>query len=111
MTKMMQRVLSSNHHKNVLSEMLKFLKFEHLTDVTFLCSESKPVFAHRKVLVQISPLLKKVVNSRPKEERLNVVVDVSWKIEKLLCIGSAKTDPFRVTQIHFNSFTFIILFS
>ena len=86
MTKMMQRVLSSNHHKNVLSEMLKFLKFEHLTDVTFLCSESKPVFAHRKVLVQISPLLKKVVNSRPKEERLNVVVDVSWKIEKLLYV-------------------------
>jgi len=68
--------------------MLKFFKQEHLTDVTFLCNDSKPVHAHRKVLVQISPLLRKIVNSRPKEERLMIVVDdfTPEDIEKFLSL-------------------------
>ena len=70
--------------------LLKFFKQEHLTDVTFLCNDSKPVHAHRKVLVQISPLLRKIVNSRPKEERLMIVVDVSYHFVVLFfnCIYS-----------------------
>ena len=70
-----QRVLSSNHHKNVLAEMLKFARSEQLTDVTFLCKDSKPVFAHRKVLFSVSKLIRTL--GRLNEERLSIVLDVS----------------------------------
>ena len=70
-----QRVLSSNHHKNVLAEMLKFARSEQLTDVTFLCKDSKPVFAHRKVLFSVSKLIRTL--GRLNEERLTIVLDVS----------------------------------
>ena len=73
----MQKVLSSNHHKNVLSEMFKFVQQEYLTDVTFICEKGHTLHAHRKVLVQMSSLLKKIANGRPKEERLSIVIDVS----------------------------------
>lgn len=72
---MMQKVLSSNHHKNLLSEMYKFIEAESLTDVTFICQSSKSVHAHRKVLLHSSSLFRKIVNLRPKDERLVVVMD------------------------------------
>jgi len=71
----MQKVLSSNHHKNVLSEMFKFLSSQCLTDVTFVCKESREVHAHRKVLVNSSSLVRKIASTRPKDERLVIVVD------------------------------------
>ena len=71
----MQKVLSSNHHKNVLSEMFKFLSSQCLTDVTFVCKESRVVHAHRKVLVNSSSLFRKIASGRPNEERLVIVVD------------------------------------
>ncbi len=71
----MQKVLSSNHHKNLLSEMFKFIEAESLTDVTFLCQHSKPVYAHRKVLLHSSALFRKMINWRPKDERLCIIVD------------------------------------
>ena len=74
---LMQKVLSSNHHKNVLSEMFKFVQQENLTDVTFICQEGHLLHAHRKVLVQMSSLLKRITNARPKEDRLSIVIDVS----------------------------------
>jgi hypothetical protein len=74
----MQKVLSSNHHKNVLSEMFKFIDAESLTDVTFVCRGGKNVYAHRKVLAQISPLLRKVISIRPKEERVIVLSNVGF---------------------------------
>lgn len=77
MGKIMQKVLSSHHHKNVLSNLFEFIHLEHLTDTTFLCQNAQPVHAHRKVLVQISPILRKIAHSRPKEERLVIVIDVS----------------------------------
>ena len=71
-----QRVVSNNHHKHVLSEMFKFVQAEALTDVTFVCSQSKPVYAHRKVLEQMSTLVRKIANTRPRDERLVIVLDV-----------------------------------
>ena len=71
----MQKVLSSNHHKNVLSEMYKFLPSQNLTDVSFVCKESQIVHAHRKVLVNSSKLVRTIANTRPKEERLVIIVD------------------------------------
>jgi len=65
-----QKVLSRNHHKAVLSEMFKFVESQCLTDVSFVCQNGTLVYAHRKVLVEISPLLRKIANSRPKEDRL-----------------------------------------
>jgi len=67
-----QKVLSRNHHKAVLSEMFKFVESQCLTDVSFVCQNGTLVYAHRKVLVEISPLLRKIANSRPKEDRLYI---------------------------------------
>ena len=74
---LIQKVLSSNHHKNVLSEMFKFVQLENLTDVTFICQEGHHLHAHRKVLIHMSSLLKKIANTRPKEERLFLIIDVN----------------------------------
>ena len=71
-----QKVLSSNHHKHVLSEMFKFVHLECLTDLTFICQNGSSVHAHRKVLTDMSPLLRKIANSRPKEDRLVIITDV-----------------------------------
>jgi len=70
-----QKVLSSNHHKHVLSEMFKFVHLECLTDLTFICQNGSSVHAHRKVLTDMSPLLRKIANSRPKEDRLFIITD------------------------------------
>ena len=72
-----QKVLSRNHHKAVLSEMYKFVfESQSLTDVSFVCQNGTLVYAHRKVLVEISPLLRKIANSRPKEDRLYISTNV-----------------------------------
>ena len=91
----MQKVLSSNHHKNVLSEMFKFLNSQCLTDVTFICKESRLVHAHRKVLVNSSSMIRKIVSARPKDERLVIVIDdIAQEImNNFLCLiykGEAK---------------------
>ena len=74
-----QKVLSRNHHKAVLSEMFKFVESQCLTDVSFVCQNGTLVYAPRKVLVEISPLLRKIANSRPKEDRLFISTNVCKK--------------------------------
>ena len=58
-----QRLSTSyKHHQSVLTEMIKFFELENLTDVSLECRDGV-VCAHRKILCQVSPLVRKLSSS------------------------------------------------
>jgi hypothetical protein len=65
------------HHQSLLSVMYEFFDVEHLTDVSITSSEGTTLNAHRKILAQVSPVVRKFVSSTPVDQRMNISLPVS----------------------------------
>ena len=65
------------HHQSLLSVMYEFFDVEYLTDVSITSSEGSILNAHRKILAQVSPVVRKFVSSTPVDQRMNISLPVS----------------------------------
>lgn len=97
---------SLKHHESVLKVMLEFIHSEHLTDVTFTCSDGQEINTHRKILAQISPLVRKQVSMLPSDQRVTIILpDVTSETViaflSVLYVGEAKVSQMiDIDKVH-----------
>ena len=75
------------HHQSLLSVMSEFVDAEFLTDVTLKSADGTELNAHRKILAQVSPIIRKFAATMPHDQRMNISLPVSphfnWKEAQL----------------------------
>ena len=65
------------HHQSLLSVMSEFVDAEFLTDVTLKSADGTELNAHRKILAQVSPIIRKFAATMPHDQRMNISLPVS----------------------------------
>jgi hypothetical protein len=56
--------------------MSEFVNVEYLTDVTLKSAEGTELNAHRKILAQVSPIIRKFAATMPHDQRINISLPV-----------------------------------
>jgi hypothetical protein len=69
------------HHQSLLAVMAEFVDVEFLTDVTLTSSEGTELNAHRKILAQVSPIIRKFAAIMPHDQRINICLPVTFNFE------------------------------
>ena len=65
------------HHQSLLSVMSEFFDVECLTDVSLTSADGATLNAHRKILAQVSPIIRKFASSMPHDQRMNISLPVN----------------------------------
>ena len=72
------------HHQSLLAVMAEFVDVEFLTDVTLTSAEGTELNAHRKILAQVSPIIRKFAAIMPHDQRINICLPVILHFEASL---------------------------
>jgi hypothetical protein len=99
------------HHQSLLSVMSEFVNVEYLTDVTLKSAEGTELNAHRKILAQVSPIIRKFAATMPHDQRINISLPVRllFKLfERLTLSNLGFTKPFStLSLLLFNVFNLV----
>jgi hypothetical protein len=90
------------HHQSLLSVMSEFVNVEYLTDVTLKSAEGTELNAHRKILAQVSPIIRKFAATMPHDQRINISLPVRllFKLfERLTLCNLGITKPFSTLSL------------
>jgi hypothetical protein len=65
------------HHQSLLAVMAEFVDVEFLTDVTLTSAEGTELYAHRKILAKVSPIIRRLAGKIPQYQRINICLPVT----------------------------------